>query len=94
MNEKDLGIYIKSNKTFYVLETGNVFINSHVTRIKKILIQKGLITMTDTSYTDSDQYEVIKVKEAKEKDYTFELLYLNSHIRSIHEKKQAENSKW
>lgn len=94
MNEKDLGIYIKSNKTFYVLETGQVFINSHVTRIKKILIQKNLIKMTDTSYTDSDQYEVLKVKEATDQGYKVETLYLNSHIRKIHEAKKEESSKW
>lgn len=94
MNEKDLGIYIKSNKTFYFLETGEVFINSHVTRIKKILIQKGLIIMTDTSYTDSDQYEVLKIKDAKEKSYKLEALYLNSHIRKVHESKQKESTKW
>ena len=95
MNEKELGIYLKSNKTFYVLETGNVFINSHVTRIKKkILIQKSLINMTDTSYTDSEQYEVMKIKDAIEKDYTIQKLFLNNHIKKVYESKQQEPNKW
>ena len=94
MNEKELGIYLKSNKTFYVLETGNVFINSHVTRIKKILIQKSLINMTDTSYTDSEQYEVLKIKDAIEKDYTIQKLFLNNHIKKVYESKQEEPNKW
>lgn len=94
MNEKELGIYLKANKTFYVLETGNIFINSHVTRIKKILIQKSLINMTDTSYTDSEQYEVMKIKDAIEKDYTIQKLFLNNHIKKVYESKQEEPNKW
>lgn len=94
INEKDLGIYIKSNKTFYILETGSIVISSHVTRIKKALIQKNLITMTDTSYTDSDQYEVLTYKEAKSKEYNVEKLYLNSHIRKHFENEKSEDTNW
>ena len=94
MNEKELGIYVKSTKKFYILETGNIFINSHVTRIKKILIQKGLITMTDESYTDSEQYEVLKIKEALENNYEIQRFFLNSHIRKTYEETQSIPSKW
>jgi len=94
MNEKELGIYVKSQKKFYILETGSVFINSHVTRIKKILIQKGLITMTDESYTDAEQYEVLKTKEALDKGYEMQRFFLNSHIRKTYEEKQTIPDKW
>ena len=94
INEKDLGIYVNSNKTFYVLETGSIVISSHVTRIKKILVQKNLIIMTDTSYTDSDQYEVLSYKDAKNKDYKIEKLYLNSHIRKHFQNEKSEDNNW
>lgn len=94
INEKDLGIYLYSDKTFYILETGSIVISSHVTRIKKILIQKSLITMTDTSYTDSDQYEVLSYKQAREKDCKVERLFLNSHIRKHFENEKSEDNNW
>lgn len=94
INEKELGIYVKENKTFYILETGSIVISSHVTRIKKALIQKNLIKMTDTSYTDSEQYEVLSHKEAKSKEYTVERLYLNSHIRKHFENEKSEDTNW
>ena len=94
INEKDLGIYINSNKTFYMLETGPIVISSHVTRIKKILIQKNLIIMTDSSYTDSDQYEVLSYKQAKAKEYKVKKLYLNSHIRKNFENEEPKDTNW
>lgn len=94
MNEKDLGIFIKKNKKFYTLETGNVVVTTHVTRIKKILVQRNLITMTDASYTDSDQYEVITIKEAREKEYEIEKLYLNSHIKKHFKNEKSSDSDW
>ena len=94
MNEKDLGIYVKKNKKFYILETGNVVVTTHVTRIKKILIQKNFITMTDASYTDADQYEVLTLKEAREKEYQIERLYLNSHIKKHFKNEENSGSDW
>ena len=95
MDPKQLGIYLKKNKTFYILETGEIVINTHIERIKRILIQKNLIQSTDESYTYANQFEVIKLQEANEKDYKVEILYLNNHIRKSYENKQQNTtSKW
>jgi len=95
MNEKDLGIYVKKEKKFFYLETGNIFLNSHIIRIKKILIQRNLIIMTDASYTDSDQYDVLSIEDAQEKEYEFHTIFLNSHIRKHYEEENKTNtSKW
>lgn len=95
MDPKQLGIYVKKDKTFYILETGEIVISTHIERIKRILIQKNLIHMSDESYTYADQYEISNVKEAKEKEYKIETLYLNNHIRKTYEnKEQNTDSEW
>ena len=95
MSKNTLGIYCKKNKTFYFLESGSATLTTSISRLKKTLIQRGLIAITDKSYTDVDQYEVLKIKEAEERELTILPIYLNKHIKNtIENGSKNENKKW
>ena len=42
---RDMGIYIQEEKVFYYLEAGDNYIGNTIDRIKKTLIQGGLLRL-------------------------------------------------
>lgn len=95
MDKKTLGIFCKKDKTWYYLETGDIHLNNYLPRIKKTLIQRGLIILDPESQTDSESYEVLKYSEVLDKNYKTKPIFLNSHIKEIYENKETQDSgKW
>lgn len=93
MNENSLGIYCKKDKNFYYLETGKNHVPSTVNRIARVLMSRNLITLdNDTPYMDS-QYEVHKIKIAKEKDWNIVPIFFNEHVKSAFEKQEKSSTK-
>ena len=96
MNENALGVYCKQDKNFYYLEVGKNHVPSTVGRITRVLMSRNLISLDDkTPYMDS-QYEVYKIKVAKEKDWNIVPIFFNEHVKKSHEenKQNSEKSRW
>ena len=96
MNLNSLGVYCKMDKKFYYLETGKNHVPSTINRITRVLMSRNLISLdNDTPYMDS-QYEVHKIKIAKEKDWEIVPIFFNEHVKKTYEenKDSNENSRW
>ncbi len=92
MNNKALGIYVFSEKKFYYLETGTVYVTNTVDRIRKALVQREIIkTQTGESYP-KQQFDILTIAQAKEKDYEFTPIYISKNIEDA-KKNEQENTK-
>ena len=81
--QTDLGIYIKSNKTFYYLEYGENYVQNTLDRVKKALIQRNLINaLPADNYRDS-QYEVFSYKEAHDNSLNMQPIYISKHVQEL-----------
>lgn len=96
MDKNTLGIFCKKDKTFYYLETGEIHLKNQLPRIKKTLIQRSLIILDQDTQTDSESYDVVRYEDAIEKEYLIKPIYLNQHIKRIHESKNhdEDTGKW
>ena len=83
-NDKDLGIYLQTEKVFYYLEGGNNYIGNSVERVRKTLIQRGLILPSIGNLTSID-YTVVSIKYAKNNNYNMKAIYLSKHIKKIYD---------
>ena len=90
-NDKDLGVYLHKEKVFYYLEAGDNYIGNTVERVRKTLIQRGLITASVGNITTVD-YTIISIKQAKMKDYILKPIYLSKHIQNIYQQEQKVSS--
>lgn len=96
MNKNASGVFCKKDKKFYYLESGDNHVTNTVPRITKTLYARGVIELSgDNPYTYSE-YEVMKIKDAEEKGFELNPIYINDHVRSTQEtKKEVEtSSKW
>jgi hypothetical protein len=97
MNEKLFGIFCKKDKNFYYLETGENHVVNTVPRITKTLFARGIIELDADSPSTYTQYDVLTIKEAKDKEMNMVPIYINNHVRSLLEKNEKEtkqSSKW
>lgn len=95
MDKKTLGIFCKKDKTWYYLETGSIHLKNYLPRIKKTLVQRGLIVLDPESQTDSESYSVTKYSEAIENNYAIKPIFLNPHIKKTYQNNKTEDSgKW
>jgi hypothetical protein len=92
MSKNVNGIYSKKDKTFYYLECGENYISNQIDRVKKALIQRGLITINQETLTDAKEYKVLTLEEAQDQDLNIKPIFLNSFIKENFYKKQ-ENTK-
>ena len=87
---KNMGIYIQETKTFYYLEGGGNYIGNKVERVRKALIQRGLIKPTlNTNYSKAT-YEIIGFADAEKNGYEKQPIYLSKHIQSIFQDNKSE----
>lgn len=96
MNKNALGVFCKKDKKFYYLESGDNHVTNTVPRITKTLYARGIIELSaDNPYTYSE-YEIMKIKDAIEKGFELNPIYINDHVRDNLEKKQEveTSSKW
>lgn len=96
MTKKKMGIFAKKDKTFYYLETGGNYVNDDITRIKRALLQRGLIWIDPETNSDKDQYTVLTFDEAKDKEYQMKPIFLNNFIKQnfLKEQESPAKSKW
>lgn len=87
----DLGIYIKSNKTFYYLEYGENYVQNTLDRIRKALIQRNLINAMPDNNTRDSQYEIISYKQAYDNSLKMHPIYISKHVQELMAKKESSN---
>ena len=90
-NERDLGIYLPKEKTFYYLEAGDSWIGNTVDRVRKALVQRELIKIDYTSLNKQMNYEIMSIKDAMSKDYNMSPIYISKHIESIFSQKKPSS---
>ena len=89
----DLGIYLKSNKTFYYLEYGENYVKNTLDRVRKALIQRNLINGLNLNNTRDIQYEIISYKEAYDNSVEMVPIYISKHVQSLIESTQNDTTK-
>ena len=92
MNNKQLGIYSIKEKKFFYLETGKLYISNTIDRIKNYMIQNDIIVLDLKNQTMSQQIEIMSIKEAKSREYTFVPVYINRHTKE--HKNKSKNEKF
>jgi hypothetical protein len=88
----DLGIYLKSNKTFYYLEYGENFVQNTLDRLKKALVQRDLLTGVPTVNSRDIEYEIISFKDAYDNSLEMTPIYISKHVRSLVEASKKTTS--
>ena len=89
--KKSMGIYLYSNKTYYYLEAGDNHIGNTLDRVRKALIQRGLIQgLTDAPMAAS--YDILSYEEAIKKDYSLQPIFISKHIENMYKTKHNKNS--
>ncbi len=86
MNDKDMGIFLRSNQTFYYMVNGyNHTPSNSVERILKTLMMKDLITFRQESGEDQmyRQYEVVSIRDARDRKLKMEAIHTNAHVRKV-----------
>tara|TARA_R100001510_G_C7597132_1_gene164874 strand:- start:200 stop:496 length:297 start_codon:yes stop_codon:yes gene_type:complete len=96
MNEKLFGVFCKKDKTFYYLECGQNHVVNTVPRITKTLFARGIIELDADAPSTYTQYDVLTIKEAKDKEMKMTPIYINDHVRKLMEEKEEtkQSSKW
>jgi hypothetical protein len=78
----DMGIYLKTTKTFYYLEYGDNYVSNTLDRIKKALIQRNLIKGLMDSPREQ-QYEIISFSDAERDDLNMAPIFISKHIQAL-----------
>lgn len=92
LDNKTTGIYLPDNKTFYYLETGQYWSGNSIDRIKKTLIQRGLMNISLDG--KPSPYSIITYHDfiSKYPNYEVKPIYISKHIESmINETQVAQN---
>lgn len=92
MKDNDLGIYSVSAKKFFYLETGNLKVHNPIPRLRNTLQQRGLIDFNPQTYMNTNDYQIVTVKQAKLNDWAIEPIYISDHIRAIVTGKSSSQS--
>lgn len=89
--DTDMGIYLKDQKKFYYLEAGDNYIANTVDRIRKTLVQRNLLP-TAISSDSANKYYILSIKDAKDKEYNFEPIFISKHMQEIYKQKELKAS--
>jgi len=92
MRDNSLGIYCIEEKEFFFLESGKIYVNNTVDRLKKILIKRNLIEFTDKSFLDTQRYKVMSCKDAKLADYKMTPCYISQHVKNTVQSEEANEA--
>lgn len=90
------GIFVKSNKTFYYIESGPITVGNTIDRIINSLIAKDIIQFTATrDEVNEEKYKMLSLADAESKGYKIETMYLSAHVkRTAPEAEAAQTVKW
>lgn len=91
--KKDLvqGIFIPRLNKFYYLESGGPNFSTSITRLRRILMQRDILSLADKQKMD---HSVMTLKTAEELKYEIEIVFASSHIRKLHEQQSGTKSIW
>ena len=92
VHPNNMGIYIYETKVFYYLEAGDNYIGNTLERVRKTLIQRGLIVPNLNTNYSQPSYKIVSCKEAEKEGYEFKPIFLSKHIKDIYLSKNT-NSK-
>ena len=87
----DMGIYLKTTKTFYYLEYGDNYVSNTLDRVKKALTQRNLIKGIMESPREQ-QYEIISYSDAERDDLDMVPIFISKHIQALFETKSNKKS--
>ena len=97
MNNSTIGIYVIDERKFYYIESGRVAISNNIDRLRRILRQRGVLTLNPYQGKFEDKYEVTTVEKAKLNDWEIVPVYISKHVKETVEvtpAKQGTNSGW
>lgn len=78
----DKGVFLEATKIFYYMETGPIKISNPVDRILGVLLSRSLLSYNGTKEDiTTEKYKILTLKDAREKGYKEEILFLNNHIK-------------
>ena len=91
MNDKSLGIYAIKDKKFYYLETGQVSVNTTITRLRRTLIQRRIIDFDERYGMDTSDYKIMSCKQAKLDELEMVPIYISQHVmKTVQEREKKE----
>ena len=94
LEKTTVGLWCRSDKTWYYLESGVASQLNATARIQSALIAKGKIVYDPTgTKLNEEPFKVMTYAEALEKEYKVKPIFLNPHIKKIHEQKQQSAAK-
>lgn len=90
-DKEKAGVWVRSNKTFYLLVTGKLRVTNPQDRILNYLIQKEIIELDPYNKISlgKEPYVLMQLEEATDKGYQIEKIYLNPHIKAQLEKEET-----
>lgn len=89
LDDKTMGLWCRKDHTWYYLESGPHIQSNALTRVKKALLAKGLIEFDPTGVKrHQEPYITMSHREAKEKEYTVQPIFLNAHVKQVYEDSQ------
>lgn len=97
MREDSYGIFVPSNKTFYYLESGDIYVSNTLERLKTILTKRGILKLDITKIkAESTPHKIMTVTEAKINDLALEPIYISKHVQGLFTDKTEllKKSKW
>ena len=92
MKDDNLGIYCVTAKIFFYLETGTLRVHNPIPRLRNTLQQRGLIDFNPQTYMNTNDYQIVTVKQAKINDWEIEPIYISQHIKALVNAKETETS--
>lgn len=84
------GIWCRSDRKFYYLESGAISVRNPVEKLRNMLIARGLIEFsTDTNWKNEEPYLLMNMQAAQDKNYDVQVVYINKHVKEMCETEQA-----
>jgi|14BtaG_2_1085337.scaffolds.fasta_scaffold00028_70 hypothetical protein len=84
------GLWCRSDKTFYFLETGHHSVRNPLDRIRNTLTTRGLVPLqTERLLLNEEPLLKMSLAVAQEKDYEVDWIYLNPHVQAQVEAERA-----
>ena len=91
--ENVVGLWCRSDNTFYFLESGPIVVTNTVDRLKKVLVARSIIKFDITgTRLHEEPYKMMTKKEALEKKFEIKPIYINAHVKKIMEQKAESTS--
>lgn len=83
MDKKNLGIYSFKDKIFYYLETGPIYVQNTIDRLRKTLIKRNLITLDGGTHGNTDSFKIMSITDALAKEYKLVAIPISKFVKEV-----------